>query len=592
MIRNQLLWEGRMQQDIWRFDLTQCEPAESISRDGRPGTWTAVDYATDQGTGVMLFGLPGSGAPPLTLRLTLSGWYAIRMGIFYGASAGFIEDRVLCAKLSRDAACSRFGREDYRPVKDGDYPEKTLRWSDIAEVFWKCADLTGQDLIIARPSKGEMSKLETNLAYVRLTPMDEEALLEWQSEQPSAETKRLIANYDGGNFGQWGVSTREDFLAEFECMRDSDFDVALYAVAAGPITVYPSRVGEFVRPSGLWGHGHVLHLCASAGIDPLAEAIAAAHECGVKLFPQNRFEGPQVPPQHHLVDHGGLFMAAHPEWMCTYPDGEVTRHLSFAFSGVRDFYVQMMREWVQEYRADGVNLLFSRSYPFVYYEQPVCDEFQRQFGQSMLSLPPGDERAQQVRAGFLTLFLREIRAMLNEVGDAQGRRIPACYLVPVHNSPPNAPEQAHQSALAECLFNALDVAAWIREGLVDYLGVHLHVYGPHDGTAVQPAIREFTEMARGTATRVFVDVYPRRMPPRQYRAIAMSYYAAGADGLAFWDSFGRYYRASEWAFVRRLGHCHDLHRWQGKGDDYYRVTHLRRLDRFVMDREFSTPSNG
>jgi len=33
--------------------------------------------------------------------------------------------------------------------------------------------------------------------------------------------------------------------------------------------------------------------------------------------------------------------------------------------------------------------------------------------------------------------------------------------------------------------------------------------------------------------KVFVDIYPRRMPPRQYRKIAMSYYEAGADGLAF-----------------------------------------------------------
>ncbi|MBQ15375.1 MAG: hypothetical protein CMQ17_13365 [Gammaproteobacteria bacterium] len=29
--------------------------------------------------------------------------------------------------------------------------------------------------------------------------------------------------------------------------------------------------------------------------------------------------------------------------------------------------------------------------------------------------------------------------------------------------------------------------------------------------------------------KVFVDIYPRRMPPRQYRKIAMSYYEAGAQ---------------------------------------------------------------
>ena len=91
-----------------------------------------------------------------------------------------------------------------------------------------------------------MAKQETNLAYVRLIPMDEAAIQHWKSQQPGAKTKTLMANYDGGSFGQWGVSTPEDFLAEFECLRDSDFDIVLYAMARGPITLYPSKVGEFV----------------------------------------------------------------------------------------------------------------------------------------------------------------------------------------------------------------------------------------------------------------------------------------------------------------------------------------------------------
>ena len=109
---------------------------------------------------------------------------------------------------------------------------------------------------------------------------------------------------------------------------------------------------------------------------------------------------------------------------------------------------------------------------------------------------------------------------------------------------------------------------------------------------MQPKIREFTELAEGTKTKVFVDVYPRRMPSRQYREIAMNYYAAGADGLAFWDSFNRCYRASEWAFIKRLGHRDDLPHWEGKGDGYYRRVPLKRLDGGVMGREFSVPSDG
>ena len=259
---------------------------------------------------------------------------------------------------------------------------------------------------------------------------------------------------------------------------------------------------------------------------------------------------------------------------------------------MREFYLRLLREWVEDYEADGINLLFSRSYPFVYYEEPVCVAFADLHGEDMRQVLVTDVRVQPARADFVTRFLREIRVMLDDVGEAQGRHIPCAYLVPLGNSPSNLPPVIAESGLATCLFNALDVKSWISEGLVDYLILHLHVFKQHDGREFQGRIREFTELSRATSTRVMVDIYPRRMPPRQYRKVAASYYEAGADGLAFWDSYGRYYRASEWAFVKRLGHRKDLARWERKGRDYYRVFPLERLDGFVMGREFSRPSDG
>ena len=90
------------------------------------------------------------------------------------------------------------------------------------------------------------------------------------------------------------------------------------------------------------------------------------------------------------------------------------------------------------------------------------------------------------------------------------------------------------------------MAAWVREELVDYLVVHLHAFERHDGKKFQSKIREFTDLARGSRTRVIVDIYPRRMTPEQYRKVAVSYYAAGADGLSFWDFQNRYPRPASW----------------------------------------------
>jgi hypothetical protein len=132
--------------EIWLSDLSKCLPADAISRDIERGKWIAVDYEVQEGKGIMLFALPGTQARPLTLKLNATGWYQVRLGFFYGFHAGGVQNRILCAKLSKDVSFSRFCLEQIY-AKDGSYPEKLISWSDIAEVFWTCADLTGQDLM-------------------------------------------------------------------------------------------------------------------------------------------------------------------------------------------------------------------------------------------------------------------------------------------------------------------------------------------------------------------------------------------------------------------------------------------------------------
>ena len=83
-------------------------------------------------------------------------------------------------------------------------------------------------------------------------------------------------------------------------------------------------------------------------------------------------------------------------------------------------------------------------------------------------LPVTDQRVHRTRSGFVTVFLREVRAMLDEVGKAQGRYIPNCCLVPVTGSPPSIPVGAGASSLGERLANALDVPTWIQEGLTGF----------------------------------------------------------------------------------------------------------------------------
>ncbi|MFH1008594.1 MAG: family 10 glycosylhydrolase [Candidatus Latescibacterota bacterium] len=574
------------------LDLSCCEPHEALSRDSRPDAWTMVDYEIAQGPGVMLFAQATTHPLPVTLPLNLKGCYKIYLGIYYGAHAGAVIDRVLKVKLTGDPSYTRIGREDFRPNKDGTYPEKDVKWSDIAEAFWKSADLTGQAIMFSRPTQGQISEWDTNIAYVKLVPLSKSEIEASRKDAPRPDTRRLVANYDGGNIGQWGLRSLDGIREEFECLRDSDFDTALYSVAEGPICYYPTGVGEFIEPcpfpSACSQHlAQAAHGLREAGIDLLAAAIEMAHEVNVKLFPQIRFQTTQSPPQHEVRYHGGQFQADHPEWLARYADGEPTRHLSLAFPEVRRFYVRLFREWAEDYGADGINAIFSRSAPFVYYEEPVLSAFREATGEDVRKVPEEDERILHCRAGFVTQFLREVRMMLDEVGTKQGRTIPTCYQVPFNNTP-----DFSGTAVEESLFHALDVAAWIKEGLVDDLILHIHAFGAHDGSALAPHIREFVRLAKGTGTKIYADVYPRRMPARAYRKIALSYYQAGADGLSFWDSFTRHVRASEWAFIKKLGHKDDLPGWEGLGDDWYRAVPMRSLDGYRMGRTFSLPTDG
>jgi len=75
---------------------------------------------------------------------------------------------------------------------------------------------------------------------------------------------------------------------------------------------------------------------------------------------------------------------------------------------------------------------------------------------------------------------------------------------------------------------------------VQYLVMHISCFGEDNGSEQIPHIREFVNLVRDTKTKIYADVYPRCMPPRAYRMIAMSYYEAAAEGLTFRDSFKRY----------------------------------------------------
>jgi uncharacterized lipoprotein YddW (UPF0748 family) len=583
-------------ESITFLDMTQCEPRSAISRAFEHGKWTAADYAIDAGPGKMLFCGPDTDAPPITLKLNAKGWHAIYVGTFQGHHFTG-EDLVLFLKLTGDTGYGRSTLENFRPGKDIVPPEMLPGPTDITEAYWKSADLTGQDLIFHRPEAGSYAQSPTNITCIRLVPLSEAEAARAQRDRTRTDTRLLIANHDSGQHTFWSYASHQDMQNEFEALRDSDFKMILWGCSLGLGTFYPSKVGtEQVWTPGFRGNPAIANGSRDryrrAGFDPLRAAVACAREIGIEIYPQVRIESPFFPP-HHLGYCGpGQFYFDHPEWRCMTQEGAPARTLSQAFPEVRAKYVALLREWVEDYGADGVNIIFCRSWPYALFEEPVRTSFKQKYGEDILKLPPHDDRVLAHQASFLTQLLREARQMLDEVGKRQGRRLGSCYVIP--GSTYKQPDFPDMGPLTSCRCYGMDVETWVKEGLVDHLVVHIEQVAPHDGSGAVPILKAFQQFTNGTQTQLYADLYPRRQSGDSMRIRAKTCYDAGVDGLCFWDAMGRISRLSGWAMHRVLGHRDELETPEMKqfARSLFRCVRLTSLDGYKMGGPWSHSSDG
>lgn len=174
--------------------------------------------------------------------------------------------------------------------------------------------------------------------------------------------------------------------------------------------------------------------------------------------------------------------------------------LDFSFQEVRDYMFTSMEEVVQGFDVDGIELNWIR-YPHVF------------------PFPPKDAGRDK---DILTEFTRRIREMLDREGEKKGRRLLLSVRVP--------------QTLAECENLALDIPAYVREGLIDMLC-------PNDwgSTDFNAPYDEFAALTRKGDCCLYpaISPYPSRsvhtrilMSLPAYRGVVRNLYAQGADGFS------------------------------------------------------------
>jgi len=567
-----------MSSEVIIADLSACRPAEALTRrTNQQGTWMLFDYEVDRGdqgmlAGTMVYGAGRIDSPPLRLELPVKGPCSIYLGLWHDIHNGGSHLRL---KLRQDRYYRRVGPEVFSR-KDGDYEHLNFGPGDITETFWRVADLDDEVLEIDREHPWTTLSVTPQvtdpgacLAYVRLAPATPVEQDRYFGRGRTARPAPVFAQYDNGNVWYAGCRDEDDIRASLDWFAGSDQTRIAWGCYSNEGACYPSRVAVQM------GREPEVTACIERfferGIDPLQVAVDYARRIGLSIYPSYRIGGRRPAPTL-LTTNEMPFFDAHQHCLAVAPDGTPTCHYSFAYDEVRNYFADLVREVVVEYDVPGVHFLFVRSHPFVLFEDKSVADFRDEYGEDPRQLPEGDERWDRHRAGYVTRFIEQLRAVLDQVGESKGKHLELAVSVPAHPS--------------QCRSWGVDGVDWARRRLVDYLILHAGGILPMDD------LRTVREQVGEGATSLLVDFYPRRMPAIDRLRRAAEYYEAGADGFCLWDSQARVTRASEFATDRFLGHRDDLLHWADQMSPTYRLYPLKTLQGYSMDRRYWTLTSG
>ena len=345
---------------------------------------------------------------------------------------------------------------------------------------------------------------------------------EGEEARPEGLKRRVIFNGDSAVLMHPEASTVEGFLApRLEALPGTPVTTISWSILAGDAPSYDSRVQpiygdgqQLERPEYMSTYAANLKALVDAGTCPLKIVTDFAHEHGMEAFASLRMNDVhdsfvqghlsrwKLDHREFLVSARGLQTAiAEPAFPGSTVANLYSTALDFTHQVVRDRKFEIIEEVCLRYDLDGLELDFIR--------HPVL--FKSIF-------EGGTITPEQV--SLMTSFIRRIRGRMDEIGKERGRPL----LLAVRS-----PDDLELS-----LGIGLDLEAWMREGLVDMLilgGGYAHFSLP------------VAKMARAAHAHG-VPIYPCINNPGQLmdgkgiemtRALATKWYAAGADGIYFWN---------------------------------------------------------
>ncbi|NKB67959.1 MAG: hypothetical protein GKR89_12935 [Candidatus Latescibacteria bacterium] len=337
--------------------------------------------------------------------------------------------------------------------------------------------------------------------------------------------RRLIYNDDSQGVSETRPGQAATDLAAWvdKPLKWLNIDTYVWCICFPDICMHRTKVGEvygerFANPPNRAAatiaelHAQdtdVLHVVAAQARRHGVEFIAGVRMNDTHgLFPDPR--DPQI--SQVLIDH--------PEWVIRRDDGVPERALDYSLPQVRQHRLAILRELAENYDIDGIELDFTRWAKF---------------------FPRNEAPA---KAPLMTQFVGQVRQMLDEVGQARGRRFALGVQVL---------ESLYLNLLA-----GLEPKHWVEESGVDFL-----IQCDFNCTNPQLPVTEFAQFcrpadcthhvrmgnmmaggwsgkphARGRTTAAYKNnpsYGGMVLMPEEARGAAANIYGFGADGIGLWN---------------------------------------------------------
>jgi len=427
----------------------------------------------------------------------------------------------------------------------------------------------------------EISTEPLEVAYLKvlaLTP----AQAEVASGKASAfEGRKLIYYSDGysthGRFDAPSNYTAEDFEKYADQFADSgdiverfDFCQGMTSVICShlskvPHTEYPGQTGHHDTNYSKYVNQNIKENYIDKGINPIEAMGKRLQKHKVPLYVGYRMNAFYDPPMDlHYVS---TYWREHPEFRVNPYQGKTWAARSYAYPEVRDFNLAIIEEMLGLGVVQGIHLEFMRHPPFVGYDAPLVEAFQKAHGVSPLD--PDFELWDEwdaAQSEVMTGFVRKVRALLDAEGEKQGTRFGITARIDYRN------------------FRAqsLDIEQWAKEGLVDAII-------PGDYTIRNHAIdlAPFQKLVEGSKVKVYSSLDPGEtgnrdptpeddavgvpppegmIPTRDMKEIVVEAFREGASGFYMFNNGGTG-RYKDWRQFR------GLEAW----DIYENPTHLGKI---------------